>query len=77
MYADTVINYIDPESKYISHRLYRQHCTFEKGMYLKDLRNINRNHEDMAIVDNSSISYAIQPENGIPIIPFYDNNKDR
>jgi CTD small phosphatase-like protein 2 len=31
----------------------------------------------MVIVDNSSISYAIQPENGIPIIPFYDNNKDR
>lgn len=31
----------------------------------------------MVIVDNSSISYAVQPENGIPIIPFYDNNKDR
>lgn len=31
----------------------------------------------MVLVDNSSISYSVQPENGIPIIPFYDNNKDR
>jgi CTD small phosphatase-like protein 2 len=61
----------------VSHRLYRQHCTLEKGLYIKDLRNLNRSLEDMVIVDNSSISYAVQPENGIPIIPFYDNNKDR
>lgn len=61
LYADTVINYLDQEGKCIHHRLYRQHCTLEKGLYIKDLRNINRNLEEMVIVDNSSISYAVQP----------------
>ena len=36
----------------------------------------NRNLEDIAIVDNAGYSYAYQVDNGIPIIPFYDNKKD-
>ena len=26
-YADVILDYLDPEKKFISHRLYRQHCT--------------------------------------------------
>ncbi len=37
-YANVVLDYLDPEKKYISHRLYRQHCTPSKGFFLKDLR---------------------------------------
>lgn len=41
-YADVVLDYLDPQKRIFSHRLYRQHCTLEKGFYTKDLRSINR-----------------------------------
>ena len=41
-YADVVLDYLDPNKKYFSHRLYRQHCTLEKGFFVKDLRVVNR-----------------------------------
>lgn len=41
-YADVVLDYLDPKKKYFSHRLYRQHCTLERGFYTKDLRIVNR-----------------------------------
>jgi CTD small phosphatase-like protein 2 len=31
---------------------------------------------DMVIVDNSVYSFAFQIENGIPIIPFYNDKED-
>ena len=42
-YADVILDYLDPEKKLIEHRLYRNHCTLEKGFYVKDLRVVNRN----------------------------------
>jgi hypothetical protein len=30
----------------------------------------------MVLVDNAAYSYAFQPENGIPIIPYYHGDKD-
>lgn len=38
---------------------------------------VNRNLEDAVIVDNSGFSFCLQPENGIPILPFYHFSKDR
>ena len=60
-YADVVLDYIDPHKRYFSHRLYRQHCTVEKGYFTKDRRNINRRLEDSVLVDNSAYSYMLQP----------------
>lgn len=31
----------------------------------------------MVLVDNSAYCYYPQLDNGIPIIPFYDNKKDK
>jgi CTD small phosphatase-like protein 2 len=31
----------------------------------------------LVLVDNASYSYAWQVENGIPIIPYYDNKDDK
>ena len=31
----------------------------------------------MVLVDNAAYSYFFQLENGIPIIPFYDDKKDK
>lgn len=46
-------------------------------IYVKDLRIFkNVKMEQMIIIDNSVLSFAFQLENGIPILPFYDNPED-
>jgi CTD small phosphatase-like protein 2 len=48
-----------------------------EGIYIKDLRVINRSLQDMVLVDNAAYSFAYQLDNGIPIIPFYDDKNDK
>ena len=78
-YADVVLNYLDPYKQYIQHRLYRDSCVYtDEGVYVKDLRVIgNRNLQDLILVDNAAYSFGFQIENGIPIIPFYENKTDQ
>lgn len=46
-------------------------------IYVKDLRVIqNVSLRDMIIIDNSVLSFAFQLDNGIPILPYYDNKDD-
>lgn len=33
--------------------------------------------EDICLVDNSAYSYAFQVDNGVPIVPFYDDKSDQ
>ena len=63
----------------ISHRLFRDHCwQTEEGIYIKDLRVLkNRSIENILLVDNAAYSYFYQLDNGIPIIPYYDDKSDR
>lgn len=77
-YADAILDYLDPHNKLFSFRLYRQHCVqTPEGYYVKDLRIIsNIGMHNMVLVDNSVYSFAYQLDNGIPIIPFYDDPKD-
>lgn len=77
-YADKVIDLLDPEHKYISHRLFRDHCFKTKqGVYVKDLRILNRSLDKVILVDNAMYSFALQLSNGVPIIPFSDNPADQ
>lgn len=59
-YANVVLDYLDPTKEYISYRLFREHCVqTEEGVYVKDLRVIvNRNIQDMLIVDNAAYSFG-------------------
>ena len=69
---------MDPHHELIQQRLYRQHCLLtQEGFYVKDLR-IFKGWElkDIVIIDNSAYSFAFQIDNGIPIIPFYDDKND-
>ncbi|KAL4489491.1 hypothetical protein ABPG72_002787 [Tetrahymena utriculariae] len=77
-YANVVLDYLDPKGQYITGRLFRENCvTTEEGVYIKDLRVIaNRNLSDIVLVDNAAYSFGFQIDNGIPIIPFYDNKSD-
>ena len=65
-----------------AYRLYRQHCietNIHSGgsSYLKDLRIIvNRDFHDLIIVDNAAMCFALQLENGVPILPFYSDKGD-
>jgi CTD small phosphatase-like protein 2 len=78
-YADLIIDKIDPEKKFFSQRLYRQHCFKIEDVYVKDLRIISdRATEDTIIVDNSILSFAFQLDNGVPMCAFLaTNNQDQ
>lgn len=76
-YADNAIDILDPSHEYIQHRLFREHCIYTNdNVYVKDLRVINRPLDSIVLVDNASYSYALQPDHGIPILPFYDDPLD-
>jgi CTD small phosphatase-like protein 2 len=77
-YANIVLNLLDPENKFITCRLFREHCIKTKeGIFIKDLRVFaNRKLSDLVLVDNAFYSYGYQIENGIPILPFYQNKQD-
>lgn len=48
----------------------------EEGFYVKDLRVIDRDPKKLLLIDNAAYSYCFQLQNGIPIVPFYDNKAD-
>ncbi|CAG9320717.1 unnamed protein product [Blepharisma stoltei] len=76
-YADRVLDYLDPNNELIHHRLYRESCIVTQGVYIKDLRIfLNRDLNDLIIVDNAVYSFAYQLDNGIPIISWFDDKND-
>ena len=60
-----------------SYLLFREHCTFVNGVFVKDLSLCGRNLKDTLIIDNSPTSYMFQPENALPILSWYEDMKDR
>jgi carboxy-terminal domain RNA polymerase II polypeptide A small phosphatase len=57
--------------------LYREHCTFYKGIFVKDMARLGRPLQDVIIIDNSPSSYLFQPENALPCTSWYDDPNDR
>ena len=74
-YALPLLDILDHEKK-IKHRLTREHCTFLNGIYIKELKKLNRNLKDLIIVDNSPLAYAFDSDNGLPIKTWYDDPED-
>lgn len=76
-YADAILNYLDPDHCLIHHRLYREHCYYFKGFYVKDIRILGgRDLKNIIIVDNLVTSFALQVENGIKVNTWTDNLRD-
>ena len=75
-YASPLLDILDKE-KNIKHRLYRDHCTFINGIYIKDLKKCNRSLKHLMIVDNSPIAYTFDPCNGLPIKTWIEDSEDK
>lgn len=76
-YADFILNYIDKDRGYIDHRLYRQHCQYDNGVYVKDLSRLGRNLSKTIIVDNIRDNFERQKDNGIEILTWLFDPQDR
>ena len=77
-YADTILDFIDPQNKYFQFRLYRDACIpIQQRLYIKDLRII-KDYDPMNVIlmDNSLYSFMNQPSNGMLVNSFYTSHKD-
>ena len=75
-YADPLLDIIDKQG-FCPFRLFREHCTLINTSFVKDLKRLGRDLKDIIIVDNSPISYALNPDNGLPILSWFDNKDDQ
>lgn len=87
-YARPLLRLLDPTGKIFRGQYYRDSCRkFREGIFAKDLLGIfpeegqspNRAEEFLSrivLVDNNPLSFIPQPDNGVPIVSWYENPRD-
>ena len=74
-YADWILDDLD-KGGLIAARLYRDHTIPAGNYFLKDLKVTGRDLSKVIIVDNVAENFQLQPENGILIKSWYDDQED-
>ena len=76
-YADHILDQIENGKKIFKRRLYRSECIQIDNFFIKDLDIIlDRERENMVIVDNSILSFAFDLDNGVPINSFMGTEQE-
>jgi RNA polymerase II subunit A small phosphatase-like protein len=75
LYANPVLDMLDPNKNLIHSRLFRNSCTKHRGSFVKDLSRLGRPLSRTIIIDNSPIAYSFQPENAIPCDSYFGVNR--
>jgi CTD nuclear envelope phosphatase 1 len=79
-YADPVIDLLDDGRKLIKKRLFRTSCLSTNTppfAYLKDLSLVDVDLSKLALIDNSAASFALYPDNAIPIESWREGTGDQ
>ncbi|XP_050370553.1 uncharacterized protein LOC126788593 [Argentina anserina] len=76
IYAEQLLDILDPYRKFISRRVYRESCIFADGSYTKDLTVLGVDLAKVAIIDNTPQVFRLQVNNGIPIKSWFDDPAD-
>lgn len=77
MFSEKTVSKLDPFHAYISYALFKEACRYKDGKSIKDLSLLNRDLSKVILVDIDEDSWALQPENAIPMKPWDGKPDDK